>query len=345
MNKINKEHSYWIDFLRIFGCACVVILHVIAPHVTNVELYGTRTWYITVVLTGFVRTGVPIFLMISGYLLLKNPLNANVSEFYKKRFGKILIPFMIWNIVYFIYVRISEHIQINLIDFIKELFTNGSSYQFWYVYTLSAIYLITPFLRMIIEKTSTKQQLALVFLIIFTWTIRPFLNTYLPFNIYLFEPIAEGYLGYFILGYILANEYFSLKYRVLIYTGGIIGFLYGLWRNLSDSSHEAINLKGIGPYEINQFLCAAAIFTLFKYAFEKIKIKQSIGRLLTTISGLTYGVYLTHVLALNILNKLEFLNSLSPANEIIVFFIFAFFIPVLILYLISKIKYIGKYFM
>ena len=75
----------------------------------------------------------------------------------------------------------------------------------WFVYTMMGIYLAAPFLKRITDACTGRQLSLLLLLIIFPTSIRPLLNTVLPVYIYLFDPILEGYLGFFLMGYLLGH--------------------------------------------------------------------------------------------------------------------------------------------
>lgn len=52
----------------------------------------------------FYRVSVPLFIRVSGYLLL--PMKGTTTEFFKRRFTRILFPFILWVIVYSIYFAV-----------------------------------------------------------------------------------------------------------------------------------------------------------------------------------------------------------------------------------------------
>lgn len=335
--KAKGARILWLDLLRVFACGCVVMLHSIGGYINNTGMYGTRSWYLCIGLNEVVRVGVPLFLMMSGYLLLRSEKSADIGAFYKKRLGRILLPFIVWDIVYFLYYHLTSGTTVSVGELLGELINNGSAYHLWFIYTLFAIYLVTPFLRMIIRSCSVEQLLWLFVLIAFPGTIRPFLNTLLPVYIYLFEPIAEGYIAYFLLGYILGQTELKLNGRILIYTAGIAGAAFGVWQNLSASSTAEILLPANGGYAINHFLCAAAVFTAFRYGFCRLEGRRVGARAAASLSGVTYGVYLAHPLVLEIMHRNAI--ALRPSADIMLCFAAAFTIPAVLLAMLSRISW------
>lgn len=51
-------------------------------------------------------------------------------------------------------------------------------------------------------------------IILFPTTLRPILNQLLPVDLYFFDPLMEGYVGYFLLGYLLGKE--TAKNHILL---------------------------------------------------------------------------------------------------------------------------------
>lgn len=92
---------FYLDVARvlaIFGVAAIhnwSLLHAIAP--------GTRAWWAVDVLFTFGRWAVPVFVMISGGLLLRPGRKEGALEFYKRRLWRIGIPSVVWIAAYFVF--------------------------------------------------------------------------------------------------------------------------------------------------------------------------------------------------------------------------------------------------
>ena len=54
----------------------------------------------------FGRLGVPLFIMLTGALLLSpSKTNEDLGTFFKKRFSRIGLPCLFWGVIYFIWDR------------------------------------------------------------------------------------------------------------------------------------------------------------------------------------------------------------------------------------------------
>ncbi len=89
-----KHNLKWVDLLRVFACFFVVLAHACDPFVAGSDpdaflagaVYGTLC-----------RVSVPLFMMISGVLLMPTPMR--LKEFYSRRLSRVLSPFIFWGVV------------------------------------------------------------------------------------------------------------------------------------------------------------------------------------------------------------------------------------------------------
>ena len=89
-----KNRIFYYDFLRAIGIIAVIMCHVnffFGDYSAGLPLIFHSLFH------GFGLIGVPIFLMLTGALLLNK--NDEPSIFLKKRFSRIMIPFIFWIII------------------------------------------------------------------------------------------------------------------------------------------------------------------------------------------------------------------------------------------------------
>ena len=85
----------WLDNSRLIATFAAVFLHVAA----GVVVYsnpGSQYWWAGNIYNSFVRWCVPVFVMVSGALLLNPNKMESMETFYKKRLSRILIPLLFW---------------------------------------------------------------------------------------------------------------------------------------------------------------------------------------------------------------------------------------------------------
>ncbi len=92
------EKQFGISFLRILATFSVIVIHVSGPMVVKFGEISFFDWNVANFFDSISRYSVPMFFMISGTLLLAK--DYELKNFLKRRFGKILPPFLIWSLIY-----------------------------------------------------------------------------------------------------------------------------------------------------------------------------------------------------------------------------------------------------
>ena len=96
MSNSGKSIQY-LDTLRALATLGVIIIHISSPLVNMTYGKNMPYWWIGNVVDSAVRFAVPLFLMLSGATMLGK--EYKLSDFYKKRFMRVFIPFVFWLLV------------------------------------------------------------------------------------------------------------------------------------------------------------------------------------------------------------------------------------------------------
>ena len=157
-----RKNIEWINSLRFLATISVILIHVVGVLVDSYPSLGKQTWIAANFIVSSVRFAVPVFLMISGALMLGKKMS--IGEFYQKRYLRILAPFLLWSIIYFILKY--NFSQQNFPTFITEFFSelkNGVMFHLWYVYMILLFYLLFPAIDWFLLKSSNR--LIVIFLV------------------------------------------------------------------------------------------------------------------------------------------------------------------------------------
>ncbi|OON94918.1 MAG: hypothetical protein ATN31_00290 [Candidatus Epulonipiscioides saccharophilum] len=327
----------YLDILRIIAIECVIWLHAMVGFIISASIYGSISWKLFLIINEVIRAGVPIFLMLSGYLALKSKLG--ITAFYRRRFLRILVPLLSWNIIYFFWSMIYLGEKFSSEAFLSGLFNEGHYYHMWFVYMLLGIYFVAPFLKIIIENISIKATIGLFFIIIFAQTIVPVINRVSGLGWQVKYPVFENYVGYFILGYILGEVNLSKATRIIIYLSTIIGGGLAIIGNFRASSIEGINLIYNGGYSFNHYFVAMGIFVFIKYCPIKYTLRTQ--KFLHGWSDIIFGVYFIHVIVLEIVSSFLYLD-LSPIKVVSIYFVITSLVSTIIVWIISRINIFRK---
>lgn len=123
---------YYLDILRILAIFLVVVVHTsVLPSTLSI------TTFPSFLLFSLAKTCVPLFLMVSGALLLGK--QESYQSFFSKRAMRILIPWIIWCLVFF-WIEGGEQGMFGV------LLT-----RFWFLPLIAGLYLLTPFLRLALQ--------------------------------------------------------------------------------------------------------------------------------------------------------------------------------------------------
>lgn len=330
----NKEQFQWIDTLRAIGAISVILLHSTVSLVNKFDL--STDWWIAHILNSITRFAVPIFLMISGVLLLGR--NYTIKEFLTKRLVRVLLPFLLWSIVYFVWKNnFSGEILSYGIAFFKQMKV-GLEYHLWYVYMILGVYLFIPIINTWV-KNATKNEI-LYYLIIWFAVILiglPIVNKlYSRIDLRYFT----GFLGYIILGYFLyrfAKNYSKIGLAIIFLGSTLATIFLSYYYSLHQGAFAGLFYDYLSP---NVIIAASSLFLLFKGSVIKSPL---LSKIINISSKYSYGIYLSHVFVFYLMGRLHlsidfgnlFLNLISQT-------IICFALSLLITFAISKLPF-GKY--
>lgn len=345
---MNKQRLNWVDWLKALAIIGVIGIHCTSILLDNNFLFSFK-WYQGVICGSIFRYAIVTFIMASGYLLLRKVQPITVIP---KRLKRILIPFIFWLILYaVIKVVFKDAIGptwnlFDLLSFIASGFLDplGVSVQFWYIYMILGLYILSPILSRWIQNAKLEEIEYLLLL----WIIISLLH-FIGLKSLLLDYLRyfTGAIGYFILGYYLTikdnpnlkNPYFGLKLFIIGSLITIIGTI-ALSHILGQQTLFFIQLGDLTP---GAFLQGVGLFIII-YNMDYTRIPSRINTYMTKISKDSYGIYLINILIVNIQNKIGLLKIPYITTIMIIIMVFAvLIISDIILDIMSKIPVL-KYF-
>lgn len=286
----------WLDYLRVFAILAVITGHVIVDFYDRFGEVGAAEWWVSNVLGVLARSAVPLFVMVSGALLLGR--TYKLGEFYKKRMLRFLPPLFFWNLVYLgVYILDGMDRQ-TVFWTLKALFIVDGyiAPHLWYLSMFVCLMLFAPFVnKFILGEKPTPGELALLLGLAF-----PF------FALQQVANVAEGIYGlrmewftlfpwfvvYFIAGYFI-DRYGAVR----LGSGWIAAAIAALVAVCAGLNYYAVSVLGIMKnYFINtdrgalQFLLSALIFLLAK----NLSARLAASKLVLALAEASFGMYLIH---------------------------------------------------
>lgn len=339
---MKSEKLEWIDSLRVLATFSVIILHVACSILYQYGSISNLDWWVGNIYDSSVRFCVPIFLMISGTLILSKTYES-IGEYLRKRVLRILFPFLFWSIIYItrdLFFKFNHGEYLSFIEVLKFIFLrlkDGASFHLWYVYMIIGLYLFFPIIGKWINK-SNKHEIK-YFLGIWVLAILaqlPFVKEFMPnIDFYYFS----GYIGLPILGYYLNQISFNFNRKRIIYIVSILaGILITIFGTYLITKYKGSFYHGFYDYlSLNVIFVSAGIFLFFK-DFVRFNSKT-----ILFFSKYSYGTYLIHILVLWIFGEFGFFyNSLNPIIGIPIISVSCFFVSTLIIWGVNKLPF-GKY--
>jgi len=337
----------WIDFMKIFSMFAVIILHSSAPILYRFNHIDFSDWMTGNIFEGMVRMAVPLFFMVSGVLLLNSKKEEGLLDFFKKRFSKVVIPLLVWSLFYILITKYSHGKNIDIFTHIIYSFNKPQYYHLWFMYSILGIYLILPILKVFIKNSNQQLQWYFIGLWFIAGVVLPFFNHFHFIQLWVKShlPMMVGYMGYLVLGYLLAKITITKKLfftALLFIVLGSTATAYGTYY----LTNEASKFVGYfhGNFGLFTFILAVAYFIALKYIGENILVKyEKTSNIITLISASSLGIYLIHPMFLRLFNKLGFNVFAGPAYLMIpAVAIGTFLASFIVIYIIQKIPVIKQ---
>lgn len=278
-------------------------------------------WSSTSFYLSIVPLGVPLFLMLSGSLLLQSSkADEPIKVFLKKRFARIGIAFVFWSAIYFVWSYYVDGVTLTARSITRSLLQGGPYYHFWYIYLIMGLYLITPILRAVVNYPDRKLTRYLIILWFVGASVPPLLQLITGLAVDNTLLLLGGYIGYFVLGtYLIGVEVKTKTLRVLFVTCVILTFV-GLFM-MNFPFHSSGNYYFFDGYmSMTVILGSVAAFLLL----SKVRSdwpgnsKPWFNRLVHAISENTLPIFFLHPIVLDLINRaaigfqISFFNAPPP---------------------------------
>ena len=206
----------WIVSLRAIAALAVILHHVSSGWIEGSGGHpeGYRAILDVILVPLLSWWGVPIFIMISGYLLLDPKKDIPLCKLgkYIRRMLVILCTFGLA----FAFVEVGFKIGFSHIGYvfqqaIYKLFCGESWAHMWYIYMLLGLYCILPAMKTFTAKASYEEMLFVAGALFIFCSIVPSINCYLDWKLNNILPVKTVYVLYFLIGYLIKVKNISKR--------------------------------------------------------------------------------------------------------------------------------------
>jgi surface polysaccharide O-acyltransferase-like enzyme len=295
---VASPHLAWVDLTRFLGAFLVVLAHVVTyPNLMGIGTFWAQTAYYTIT-----RVAVPLFFMLSGMLLLAK--DEPFAVFFRKRALKVIFPFFVWSLVYYYWYNYSAstggNLSFFLLGIVKTLKSPRSAH-LWFFYSLIGLYIATPILRVFIARAGRSDLLYFCGAWLLVGPVFAILQEQFSILINFDYPFLMGYIGYFVLGFFLNG--IPVTRRVILISASVIVVSFiitfvAIYIGMQSPKYDKFYEQYLS---LNVILMAASAFMLLKFLDHRIPF--SLNKWLIPLSGAAYGIYLFHVMVMDVFSK------------------------------------------
>lgn len=307
-----------IQIIRGIAIICVVCIHCLPQG--DIQVY----------IRPFINFGVATFLFLSGYLTKNEKYNI------KNRFLKVIIPYIVWTIIYTILFDYKNMSNAPL-DILTNLITTNSAPMMYFVFVYCELTVLLP----AISKLAFSKYKYLGFIvspleIILLRLLPLFFDVHFSkYFVYVMNISFVPWFIFYYLGYLIGNKIISIKLNKLLLIVMLVfsivvqvaeGYLYYCLGNTTNPGTQ-LKLSSLLTNVIIMLLISIYICTKDNSKF----------RLLIIFGDCSFGIFFIHYLVLIIVSKVPFYDSFLffPFNALLVF------LCSLLLVLVGK-KILGK---
>lgn len=348
-SQTNSKRLSWIDWCRAFAICCVLLTHtterVYALRLPEFADYYFARQLLSIGLFTVGRLGVPIFFMISGYLLLDRSYDFEHSQrFYQKNLLALILTTELWIVIYNLFNAWFYEQSLSVSVLIRNMLflQNTEMSHMWYMPVIIGIYLFLPFLANALQHTDRRIVEKIIGIAFIGFFIIPELNVLLAargltqLSALLDLSFSGGCYGiYFIIGYLWKKGCFD-RIRTWVFP---LLFVAGFLLTIAVQLFSFKNGIGYAVWYNNASLLIAAFSVFAFFARMEVFGENAVIQMLAICS---FGIYLVH----NPINMLLVRHIHLAHLYLCVIVIFSMTLALSLggVYLLSRNKHLGKVF-
>lgn len=352
MKEVHEQNKYvYLEILR-----SIAVFFVIFNHTGSDGFFlfaempvGSFAYWIYMFISVFIKFSVPVFLAISGALLLKKR-NESIGQLWKNRIAKMFFILIFYSLLYDIVCCVMEGRAFNIINFLISRYTAFSldSVHLWYLYAYIAFLVGLPFLRVMVRELEDKHYyymiaiallLDLVPMIEFLFLNSGYELAYYFKNLWIVRDIVL----YPCIGYYIHNKLdLKNKRKQIIWLWGacVIGVIIVCFMTHYRGQVTGVLEEVYSQVYHNSFsvLSMMAVFTTVKYVYENVEVPKVINKVIISIGKSSFGIYLLHLLVKKYITQETIIGSMVTIgiNRLVATFLYCFLI-MMVSYVITQI--------
>ncbi|MEK3882554.1 acyltransferase [Paenibacillus sp. PL2-23] len=158
-----KQHIVELNVVKAVAIIAVLLIHVTADPRVGVP-WGSASAPFYMLANQLSMFAVPVFILINGLVLFYRYHDdwsfAQAMEFYKKRLKFIVIPYVIWALIYYLYRQAlsQQPVSFDLLEFVDQLRWGETGYHLYFMIIIIQFYLVFPLLMAVVRWLRLKPR-------------------------------------------------------------------------------------------------------------------------------------------------------------------------------------------
>ncbi|MEZ4668492.1 MAG: acyltransferase family protein [Anaerolineae bacterium] len=315
--RVAEDQMVYVKVVRALAMCVIVTLHVAFPLIYLYNSASYDNWWIATMFYAWGKVGSPLFTMVSGLLLLNPAKDQPIPVFFKKRFMKVLLPFIAWVFIYLLWRILFYNEMLSLHDILVAAVQGPMYYHLWFIQMILGLYLATPILRIYIRHASRSNLTYFLSVWFIANSVLPIFQRFTGIEVGIDIVVTSNYVGYFVLGHYLRDATIQRKHILPLMMAIVAALVFTQVATLKMTEelqgtfdnffllHESFNLVVIA-------VCAFLLLKSLNYnmIFSRMPF---LNRGMLLISNNSLGIYFIHVMFIDLLasGRLGFVLSAS----------------------------------
>lgn len=324
-----KKYIFQADVVRAVAILFAVGVHLVIPITARPDFFGGKIWWLTFLLNCLFRIGVPLFVILSGYLSLGK--QVTIEQNSKRIIKRLLIPLVAFYIIFnLVYIRMAN-LRGEYFDYwgIFHNLSKNTHTTLYFLVVILLIQLLNPIWNLLTKKEN-KPLLVYVY--------KFFLILGATAYIFYYLSLREGevfgtftywimWLGYYLYGYRVKIKPERLTgkekrfYKFMFIVGYVLTVGWG-YIILSLFHSGKSDLFYIGGQSYSDAYLSISVMMMAMSGFNLLMRSGKLKRLenclyikkpVVFMAGISFALYLVHLLVMDTLSKFFGVTPDSPS--------------------------------
>lgn len=291
-----------LSWLRVIAIVAVVSIHTTGMTMSDGGLRGSAVWWTAAIVNVGATWAVPVFVMISGALLLGPAREGeDAVGFYRRRLARIAVPLLFWHAFYIGFKMWVKDYRPTLDKVVGDLLLAKTYTALYFFWLILGLYLLVPVLRVFLAHASARDRYLVTGIALAFGLGVQITNAYINVR-QLGAPALRltaptyflPYIGYFMLGYVLRDVVLTARQRLVAALVLLLALTELVWQHTHAADLPLDFAVALPPNTLGSMAALAAVL-VFLLARGTLDRGGRVGR---ATSDRVLGVFGCHLAVL-----------------------------------------------